>query len=117
MAWPATLRPLPTSLTSVAAPSTDLKLVGRGLSVAAQAKRDALGAARYELENFLEAVGGQAAARFASAELRAKVPAFFEQLAREGLSRLKPIDAFEALLPDVYEFYGSGRGRGVRLKA
>ena len=84
--------------------------------MASQAKRGALGAARYELENFLEAVGGQSAVRFVSAELRAKAPAFFEQLGREGLSRQKPIDAFVALFPDGFELYGPGRGRGVRLK-
>ena len=96
--------------------STDLKLAGRGLSVASQAKRDALGPAQYELENFLEAAGGQATARFTISKLRAKAPAFFEQLAREGLSRQKPIDAFVALFPDVFKFYGSGRERSVRLQ-
>ena len=91
--------------------------MGKGLSVAGQAKRDALGAARLELESFLEAAGGQATVRLALSELREEAPAVFEQLAREGLARLKPIDAFVVLIPDVFEVYGSGRGRGVRLKA
>jgi hypothetical protein len=97
--------------------STELNRVGRGLSVAGQAKRDALGAARYELEKFLEAAGGQATVRFVSSELREKAPAFFEQLAREGLSRQKPLDAFVALFPDVFELYGSGRARGMSNSA
>ena len=97
--------------------STKLKLVGRGLSVAGQAKRDALGAARLELESFLEAAGGEATVRVVMSELRAQAPAVFEQLAREGLSRQKPIDAFVALFPDAFEILGSCRERSVRLKA
>ena len=75
--------------------STDLKLVGRGLSVASQAKRDALGDARGELENYLESVGGQASLRVVGVEMRKTE--FFEELAREGLSRRTPMDAFVAL--------------------
>ena len=94
--------------------STELKLVGRGLSVAAQAKRDALGGARAELENYLESVDGQATVRAVGNEMRKT--AFFEDLAREGLSRRNPLDAFVALFPDVFEIYGSGATRGIRLR-
>ena len=38
--------------------STELQLVGRGLRMAGQAKRDALGGARAELENVLKGLGG-----------------------------------------------------------
>ena len=71
---------------------------------------------RSELENYLEAAGGQAVVRKIIADLRREVPSCFDKLAREGLSRLKPIDTFVALFPDVFEFYSSGRGRGVKLK-
>ena len=84
--------------------------------MASQGKRDALEIARHELERFLGAIGGQATVRVISAELRAQAPAFFEQLARKGLSRQKPFDAFVALSPDVFEIFGSGRGRSIRLK-
>ena len=88
--------------------STELRLVGRGLSVAGQAKRDALGEARAELENYLDAAGGEKTVRATMADLRAQAAAFFEQLAREGLSRLRPLDAFVSLFSDVFELYGSG---------
>jgi hypothetical protein len=96
--------------------STELQLAGRGLSVAGQVKRDALNSQRSELDNYLEAAGGQAVVRKLIADLRQEVPDFFDKLAREGLSRLKPIDAFVALFPDVFEFYSPGRGRGVKLR-
>ena len=96
--------------------TTELQLVGRGLSVASQAKRDALKSERNDMENYLEAAGGQAVVRTLISDLRLEVPGFFEKLAREGLTRQKPIDAFVALLPDVFEVYSSGRGRGVRLR-
>ena len=95
--------------------STELKLLGGGLSVASQGKRDALDLARHELESFVTAAGGQATIRVISAKLRAHVPAFFEQLAREGLSSQKPFDSFVAPFPDVFEIYGSGKGRGISL--
>ena len=88
--------------------------MGRGLSVASQAKRDALGGARAELENYLEAVGGLATFRAVGVEMRKT--AFFEDLAREGLSRASPLDASVALFPDVFEIYGSGATRGIRLR-
>ena len=84
--------------------------------MAGQAKRDALGGARAELENLLEGLGGQATVGSVSRRLR-EGKGFFEPLAREGVTRKAPIDAFVALFPDVFELYGSGRGRGVRLKS
>ena len=49
--------------------STELAPTGRGVSVAGQAKRDALGAARNELENLLEGLGGQASVSFVARRL------------------------------------------------
>ena len=91
--------------------STELRLVGRGLNVASHAKRDALGDARAELESYLEAAGGEKTVRAVMADLRTQAPAFFEQLAREGLSRQCPLDAFVALFPDVFEVYGTGNSK------
>ena len=54
--------------------------------------------------------------RVVSARLRESTD-FVEQLAREGVSRQEPIGAFVALFPDVFELHGSGRDRGIRLKA
>ena len=96
--------------------STEPKLVGRGLSVARQAKGNVLGGARAELENVLEGLGGQATAGSVSRRPRESTD-FFEQLAREGVSRQKPIDASVALWPDVFEPYGSSRDRGIKLKS
>ena len=90
--------------------------MGRGLSVAGQTKRDALGGARAELENLLEGLGGQATVGSVSRRLREST-GFFEQLAREGVPRKAPVDAFVALWPDVVELYGSGRDRGIKIKS
>jgi hypothetical protein len=99
----------------VEAASTELQLVGRGLSIASQKKREALVLARDELVTYLERAGGRETVRKLSASLREK-SAFFELLADEGLSRKNPMDAFVALYPDVFELYGSGQSRGVQLK-
>ena len=89
--------------------------MGRGLSVAGQAKREALAPARDELENYLEGAGGQARLRAVGADLREGTP-FFEQLAAQGLSRRAPLDAFVALFPDVFEIVGWGSSRSLRLR-
>jgi hypothetical protein len=99
----------------VEAASTELQLVGRGLSQASQKKREALVLARDELVTYLERAGGRETVRKLTASLREK-SAFFELLADEGLSRRNPMDAFVALYPDVFELYGSGQSRGVQLK-
>ena len=95
--------------------STELKLVGRGLSLASQKKREALVLARDELVTYLELAGGQETVRKLTASLREK-SAFFELLADEGLSRRAPLDAFVALYPDVFELTGSGATRSIRLR-
>ena len=97
----------------VEATSTELKLVGRGLSVASQKKRDALMSARDEVVLLLEKAGGQENVRKLASELRGS--SFFNILAGEGLSRKAPMDAFVALFPDVFEFVGSGSARSLRL--
>ena len=79
--------------------------------MAGQAKRDALQQQRDEVENVLEALGGGASVR-AVGETD-----FFDRLAREGLSRQRPLDAFAALFPEVFQFYGSGAARELRLLA
>jgi hypothetical protein len=94
--------------------STELQLVGRGLSLASQKKRDALVQARDEVVMLLERLGGRATVRKVSTSLRETD--FFDQLASEGVSRKNPMDAFFALFPDVFELYGSGQQRGVELK-
>ena len=50
--------------------STELKLVGRGLSIASQKKRDALISARDEVVMYLETAGGQENVRKLSTNLR-----------------------------------------------
>jgi len=94
--------------------STELQLVGRGLSLASQKKRDALVQARDEVVMLLERLGGRATIRKVSTSLRETD--FFDLLASEGVSRKNPMDAFFALFPDVFELYGSGQQRGVELK-
>ena len=83
--------------------------------MAGQAKRDALQQQRDELENVLEASGGQASVRAVGTRLRETD--FFDRLGREGLSRQRSLDAFVALLPEVFQLYGSGAARGLRLLA
>ena len=66
------------------------------------------------MKNLLEGLGGRASVSFVARRLREEAPEFFEQLAREGVPRQEPMDAFVALFPDAFELYGSGHDRGVR---
>ena len=94
--------------------STELKLVGRGISLASQAKRTALEPEREALENVLEELGGQGTIRVVNARLPAT---FMPRLLAEGVSRNRPFDAFVALFPELFEFYGRGPTRGLKLKS
>ena len=95
--------------------SAEVAPTGRGVSGAGQAKRDALQQQRDELDDVLEALGGEASVRAVGARLRQTD--LFDRLGREGLSRQRPLDAFVAPFPAVFQLYGSGAARGLRLLA
>jgi hypothetical protein len=94
--------------------STQPLLLGRGLDLNRTRRKHALEAQRIELENLLEAVGGEVTIRIISRQLRQTD--FFDVLRREGIGGTRVFESFVGLFPTVFSFTGRSTTRAIRLK-
>ena len=108
-----TVRPIKEVL-PVAPTSTKPLLLGRGLDLNRTRRKNALEAQRIELEDLLDAAGGEENIRTLSRQLRRTD--FFETLRLEGIGGTRVFESFVGLFPTVFEFTGRGVPRGIRLK-
>ena len=88
----------------VAAQSVQPMLLGRGLGLNRQRRKDALEAQRIELDNALESAGDEDTVRNLTRRLRQSD--FFEVLRREGLGDRRVFESFIGLFPAIYTFVG-----------
>jgi len=98
----------------VAPTSTKPLLIGRGLDLNRTRRKSALEAQRIELENLLEAAGGEESIRTLSRQLRQRD--FFDTLRREGIGGTRVFESFVGLFPTTFSFTGRGATRAIRLK-
>jgi hypothetical protein len=94
--------------------STQPQVMGRGLDLNRQRRKEALEAQRIELENALGAVGGTETVRNLTRSLRQTN--LFDELRRAGIGDRRTCETFICLCPSNFAFVGSGAVRSIRLK-